>query len=76
VVDINNTRNMPALKGAYNTLLEADISTVEGKWVAIIGRKIVRSDPDFSKLFKEVKHDFPKAQPMIIKVPKREILIL
>lgn len=59
----------------FEFYLKADLSKYEGKYVVIIGNKVVASG-DTARIWEEVKKKFPNKQPMLAKVPKEEALIL
>ena len=64
------------MNGNFDTLINSNTSRFEGKWIAIVNQKIVKSGDDAKKLFEEVKKERPKDIIMIVKIPPKKILIL
>lgn len=48
----------------------------EGKWVAIIGEKIVSSGKDAKEAYEIAKKGFPNNEPLLEFIPKKELLVL
>ncbi len=53
-----------------------DFSKYKGRYVAIVGRRIVASGKDAEKVWLEAKRKHPDAQPELLKVSKGETLVL
>lgn len=60
----------------HQTFLETDLSEFEGRWVAIVDKKIVATGKVFKEVAEKVRRDFPKETPLIAKAPSRKPLIL
>jgi hypothetical protein len=47
-----------------------------GKWIAIVGDKVVASGKDGKVVFEEVKKKYPEKEPLILKVPEDKVMLL
>ena len=56
--------------------LKADLSKYRGKYVAIIGDKIIAAGENAEEVWKESKRKYPDKTPKIAKIPSEEVLIL
>jgi hypothetical protein len=50
----------------------ADMSEYSGKWVAIVGQKVIASGEDFKEVYREAKQKAKNKEPMFAQVPKQE----
>ena len=60
----------------HNTFLDTDLSEFEGKWIAIVEKKVVASNKSLGKVLKEVEKDYPDEKPLVAKAPTKKTLIL
>jgi hypothetical protein len=56
--------------------IAVDFSKYRGKYVAIVGKKIVSSGVDAQKVWLDAKSKYPDAQPELLKVSKGQTLVL
>jgi hypothetical protein len=47
-----------------------------GKWIAIVGDKVIASGEDGKAVFKEAKTKFPRKEPLVLKVPADQVMLL
>jgi hypothetical protein len=47
-----------------------------GKWIAVVGDKIVASGDDGKAVFKEAQSKCPNKEPLILKVPADRVMLL
>jgi len=67
---------MPA-KNEFQCLLSMpDLGSYVGKWIAIIGDKVVATGSDAKSVFNEAKEKYPKKEPLLMKVPKDRVMLL
>jgi hypothetical protein len=67
---------MPA-KNEFQCLLSMpDLGSYVGKWIAIVGDKVVATGADAKNVFKEAKEKHPKKEPLLMKVPKDRVMLL
>jgi hypothetical protein len=67
---------MPA-KSEYQCLMSMpNLGEYVGKWIAIVGDKIVANGDDGKLVYKEAKSKFPKSEPLILKVPADRVMLL
>tara|TARA_Y100000310_G_C20122453_1_gene552080 strand:+ start:98 stop:295 length:198 start_codon:yes stop_codon:yes gene_type:complete len=52
----------------YEWFLDKDLTQYQGKWVAIIDKKIIAFEKDVSKLINKVKKEYPNKKPLITKI--------
>jgi hypothetical protein len=52
-----------------------DFSKYKGRYVAVVGKRIVSSGTDAKRVWLEAKRKNPTAGPELHKVPKGEILV-
>lgn len=57
-------------------LIAVDFSKYRGKYVAIVGKRIVSSGVDAQEVWLDAKKKYPDAQPELLKVSKGETLVL
>jgi len=60
----------------FEFYLKADLSKYEGKYVAIVGDKVVASGFNAKEVLEEAKRKYPDKKPALAKIPKEEALIL
>ena len=61
----------------FEFLSVADTSEYAGKWIAVLGQKIIASGDDLKQVYKEAKEKSGKKEPLFMRVPKeQETLIL
>jgi len=60
----------------FDFFVQAPLDRYEGKYIAILGKKIVSSGTSAKDVWEEARKKYPKSTPTIAKVPKQEILIL
>ncbi len=48
----------------------------EGKWIAIVNKKIIAFGKNFGEAFDMAKRKFPNISPLIDYVPKKEALVI
>lgn len=53
-----------------------EISEHMGKWMLIYDNKIVSSDKDLIKIFKQFQKDNPKKTPFVMKLPNNPNMLL
>jgi len=53
-----------------------DFSKYKGRYVAVVGKRIVSSGSDAKRVWLEAKKKNPTARPELHKVPKGETLVL
>ena len=56
--------------------MKADLSKYSGKYIAIVGDKVVASGENAKEVLEEAKKKFPDDIPTLAKIPKEEALIL
>lgn len=67
---------MPA-KTEYQCLLTMpNLGDYVGKWIAIVGDKVVSSGYDGREVFREAKRKHPNKEPLIMKVPADRVMLL
>jgi len=54
----------------------ADLDKYAGKYIAIIGKKIVASGNNAKDVWNDAKAAYPDKTPTLAKIPKEELLIL
>lgn len=60
----------------FDFFVHAPLTGYEGKYVAILGRKVVASGESAKDVWIKVKKKYPKSLPTIAKIPKNEILVM
>lgn len=64
-------------KDEYQCLLSMpNLGNYVGKWIAIVGEKVVAEGPDAKKVFARAKEKYPKREPLILKVPQDRVMLL
>ena len=53
-----------------------DFSKYKGRYVAVVGKRVVSSGTDAKRVWLEAKRKKPTARPELHKVPKGETLVL
>ena len=60
---------------SYEFYVNNDLSDYAGKWVAIIGERVVASGDNAKTVLAEAQKKFPNKLPLLAKIPKEEVLI-
>jgi len=64
-------------KDEYQCLLSMpNLGDYIGKWIAIVGEKIVAEGSDAKSVFARAKEKYPKREPLILKVPQDRVMLL
>jgi len=78
----NKWIDVPGIDSAYVDLdeyvgkMKADLSKYSGKYIAIVGNRVVTSGENAKEVWKTAKEKYPDKTPSLAKVPKEELLIL
>jgi Family of unknown function (DUF5678) len=59
----------------YDWYVNADLSEFAGRWVAIVNKQVIASNPDPRKLVEEIQGKHPGTKPLLAKVSE-EVMIL
>ncbi len=60
----------------FEFFVKANLKRYRGKYIAIIGKKIVASGENARDVWQKAKKKFPRQIPTLAKLPKEEALIL
>ena len=60
----------------FNFYLKADLNEYEGKFVAIIGEKVVSFGFNAKSVLEEARKKFPRQRALLARIPREETLIL
>ena len=62
----------------YDWITRVDFSKYEGQWVIVLDRKVVASGDaqDIKKKLVEIRKEFPKSRPLLLKVPEKVLQIV
>lgn len=60
----------------FDFFVHTPLDRYEGKYVAILGKKIVSSGLSAKEVWEKARKKHPKSIPTIAKVPRQEILVL
>jgi hypothetical protein len=60
----------------YEFFMKADIDPYLGQWIAICHQRIVAHGTDVKKVFNDAKALFPKYDPLMVRLPDKETMIL
>jgi len=60
----------------FDFFLHNPLTKYEGRYVAILGRKVVASGLSAKEVWDEAAKKYPKQIPTIAKLPKKEILVM
>lgn len=52
------------------------LSRYEGRYVAILGQRVIASGASAKKVWATARKKYPKSYPTIAKIPKKEILVM
>ena len=59
----------------FEFYLKADLSRYEGRYVAIVGNKVVAHGDNAKEVIEEAKRRFPDKTPTLAKIPKADTFI-
>lgn len=60
----------------FEYFVHIPLARYEGKYIAIVGERVVASGESAKEVWEKVKKKYPRSLPLFAKVPKREVLIL
>ena len=60
----------------FDFFVHNPLTKYEGRYVAILGRKVIASGKSAKEVWSEAKKRYPKSLPTIAKIPKEEILVM
>lgn len=60
----------------FDFFVHSSLDRYEGKYVAILGKKVVSSGLSAKTVWEKAREKYPKSIPTIAKVPRQEILVL
>ena len=56
--------------------VHAPLTKYKGKYIAILGKRVVASGVSVKKVWEEARKKYPKQLPTIAKIPKEEVLVM
>lgn len=60
----------------FDFFLHTPLTEYEGKYVAIVGKKVISSGLSAKEVWEKAQKKYPKSLPTIAKIPKQEVLVL
>jgi len=60
----------------FDFFVHNPLTKYEGRYVAILGRKVIASGKSAKEVWGEAKKRYPNSLPTIAKIPKEEILVM
>lgn len=60
----------------FDFFIHTPLTQYEGKYIAIVGKKVISSGISAKKVWEQAKKKYPRSLPTIAKIPKNEVLIL
>lgn len=65
-----------AMNENYEWYLSANLEKHVGRWVVIVNKRVVAEGNDIRRMLEDAKARYPNAEPLLVKVPTKETLIL
>jgi len=69
-------KNTKKISPEFDFFINTPLTQYEGKYIAIIGKKVVSSGDSATLVWNRAKKKYPKSLPTIAKIPKKELLVL
>ena len=60
----------------FDFFVKADLKPYRGKYIALVGNKVVASGNTAKEVWQKAKNKYPKKTPTLAKLPKEEALVL
>ena len=60
----------------FDFFVHADLSLYRGKYIALVGKRVVASGDDAKKVWEEARKRYPQKIPTLAKLPREEALVL
>ena len=70
------TQNDRSIIESYKFIANSNLSNYEGKWIAIVGKRIVAADRSIKKVYATAKEKYPDKEPLLDKVLGSKTLIV
>lgn len=65
-----------AVSPEFEFFITSPLTRYEGRYVAILGKRIVASGVSAKRVWEVARKKYPKSYPTIAKIPKKEILVM
>jgi hypothetical protein len=59
----------------FDFFIHAPLTQYEGRYVAIVGKKVISSGRSAKKVWEQARKKYPKSLPTLAKIPKQEVLV-
>lgn len=59
----------------YQFFMKTNVDQYIGQWIAICNKEIVSHGKSAKKVFEQAKEKYPKAKPLLTRVPDKETMI-
>lgn len=73
---VTQTKEKITISPEFDFFISAPLTKYKGKYVALVGRKIVASGPSAKEVWQNARKKYPQKLPTIAKIPKEEVLVL
>lgn len=60
----------------FDAFLKLDKSGLRGKYVILVDGKVVKKGINIEKMLEEALKKYPRAIPLVAKIPEKEMLVL
>lgn len=60
----------------FDFFVKADLKSYKGKYIALLGKKVVASGDNAKEVWEKTKAKYPTQIPTLAKLPKEEALVL
>ena len=60
----------------FEFFIHNPLNNYEGKYIAIVGKKVVSSGSSAKETWDKARKKLPKSIPTIAKIPKKEVMVL
>ena len=73
---MKNRKKQKGISPEFEFFINAPLNQYEGKYIAIVGKKVVSSGSSAKQVWDQARKKLPNSLPTIAKIPKKEVLIM
>lgn len=73
---MKSTKIHKSVSEEFEFFIQNPLSNYEGKYVAIIGNKVISSGSSAKETWDKARKKLPNSLPTIAKIPKKEVMVL
>lgn len=76
IIEMKPFKKQKSYSEEFDFFIHNPLNSYEGKYVAIVGNKVVSAGSSAKETWDKARKKFPNFLPTIAKIPKKEVMVL